>query len=439
MKIKDEISRLVFSEELSFEKRKVNLLFLCSSVVMIFVLLVRIADRTPLPALITTALLVISAFMMLWLNNHYHIDNIGGWIVMIWAGDILFPINYVVIGGMESDVAAWLCFPIIICSLICRGKSFWILLPTYIAIAMICLWVNYQYPESFQPLDINQRYVEIVVTILAVGLTSGAAIKFQGWLYERERTKTAEATRALNESRENELTAARAKTNFLANMSHEMRTPMNAIIGMTTIAEMTDDAAQKEKCLKTIHESSDHLNRLINDILEMANTDTGKAALAVEPFDFRLMMANVIENFNPQIEKKEQGLHFQIDPDIPQTLSGDASKLSSLLTYLISNAVKFTPNGGSIDIRVQKQKEDGDLFTLRVDVADTGIGIADDQMERIFLPFEQGESDLNRKYGGSGLGLAFSRRIVESMNGRLWVESKLGEGATFSFTIDLAV
>jgi signal transduction histidine kinase len=433
------VSELIFSDDIPLEKRKINLFFVCSFIVMFLLFLIRIADRAPFIAIITEGLLVIAGAAMLWLNNRYNMEVLGGWLIMIIAADILFPINFIVLGGVDSGITAWFSLSIIICFLLCKGRSFWILFITHLAVIAACLYFNFKHPELLGDLTNTQRHIEAFTAFLTVGLMCGVAIKFQAMLYERERLKTEEITLALNQAREREFSALKSKTTFLANMSHEMRTPMNAIIGMTTIAEMSDDPAKKDQCLKTIHESADALNHLINDILEMANTDTGREALAIAPFDLRQMFRNATENLYAGAEKKSQSLHLLIGDDIPETVLGDVSKLSSLLTYLISNAIKFTPDGGTISIRAGLHHKDGQLHTLHVDVEDTGIGIAEDQLERIFLPFEQGDNELSRAYSGSGLGLAFSRRIVELMNGHIRVKSTLGSGSTFSFTVELAV
>ncbi|MDR2515950.1 MAG: response regulator [Spirochaetaceae bacterium] len=247
--------------------------------------------------------------------------------------------------------------------------------------------------------------------------------------------------------------ASKAKSDFLANMSHEMRTPMNAIIGMTAIAKSSRELEKKEYCLDKIEDASTHLLGVINDILDMSKIEANKFELSFADFNFEKMLRKVVNVINFRVEEKRQIFSVHIDRRIPRNLFGDDQRLAQVITNLLSNAVKFTPEEGTITLDARFVEDasgnsaddagngdagNGDAaagdIALRVSVSDTGIGLSTEQQGRLFASFEQADSSTSRKFGGTGLGLAISKRIVEMMNGRIWVESELGKGAAFVFT-----
>ncbi|MDR1508383.1 MAG: response regulator [Synergistaceae bacterium] len=229
--------------------------------------------------------------------------------------------------------------------------------------------------------------------------------------------------------------ASHAKSNFLANMSHEIRTPMNAIIGMTTMAKAARDSERKDYCLGKISEASSHLLGVINDILDMSKIEANKFDLSFAEFNFEKMMQKVSNVINFRVEEKRQRFNVRIGEHIPRLLVGDDQRLSQVITNLLSNAVKFTPEEGEIRLAAHLLAEENGICTIQIDVADTGIGISPEQQERLFTSFEQADKGISRRFGGTGLGLAISKRIVEMMNGKIWIESELGRGSKFSFTI----
>ncbi|MFP3040359.1 response regulator [Treponema primitia] len=231
--------------------------------------------------------------------------------------------------------------------------------------------------------------------------------------------------------------ASKAKTDFLANMSHEIRTPMNAIIGMTSIAKASSDYEKKEYCLNKISEASTHLLGVINDILDMSKIEANKFDLSPDEFVFEKLLQKVVNVINFRVEEKNQILTVHFDKNIPRSFYGDDQRLAQVIANLLSNAVKFTPEFGTIKLDTQFEKKEGIIYTIRVSVTDSGIGISPEQQSRLFSSFEQAETGTSRKFGGTGLGLAISKRIVEMMGGTIWIESELGKGAAFIFTVKL--
>ncbi|MDR2356444.1 MAG: response regulator [Clostridiales Family XIII bacterium] len=229
--------------------------------------------------------------------------------------------------------------------------------------------------------------------------------------------------------------ASRAKGEFLANMSHEMRTPMNAVIGMTAIARKTSDPEKKDSCLKKIEDASTHLLGVINDILDISKIEANKLELSLTDFVFEEMLRRVVDVVNLRAEEKRLDFTVHTDKAIPRVLTGDDQRLAQVIANLLSNAVKFTPEYGKIRLDAHLTEENDGLCMIRIAVSDTGIGISDEQKSRLFTSFEQADSGTSRKFGGTGLGLAISKRIVEMMGGTVWVESTPGRGSVFSFAI----
>ncbi|MDR0301338.1 MAG: cache domain-containing protein [Treponema sp.] len=243
--------------------------------------------------------------------------------------------------------------------------------------------------------------------------------------------KYSQAIRDLSEK----TVASRAKSEFLSTMSHELRTPLNAIIGMTAIGRNAADTEQKNYALNKIDEASAHLMSVINDVLDMSKIEANKLELSMIEFSFAQVLQKIMTIISFKAEDKRQKLSVNIDKNIPDRLIGDDQRLAQVILNLISNAVKFTPEDGEICIEAHLLGENDGVCELRIEVSDNGIGISPEQQKRLFSVFVQAESGISREFGGTGLGLAISKRIVEYMDGRIWVESELGKGSRFIFTI----
>ena len=228
--------------------------------------------------------------------------------------------------------------------------------------------------------------------------------------------------------------ASKAKSEFLANMSHEIRTPMNAIIGMTAIGLAAVDEDRKDYCLSRIDDASKHLLGVINDILDMSKIESGLFELSDAEFNFEEMLQRVVNVVSFRVDEKRQHFTIYVDQAIPKNLIGDDQRLAQVITNLLGNAIKFTPEEGSISINTYFLEKEDDLCTIKVSVTDSGIGISPAQQTALFQSFIQAETHTSRKYGGTGLGLAISRSIIQKMDGSIWVESDLGAGSTFTFT-----
>ncbi|MDR0314134.1 MAG: transporter substrate-binding domain-containing protein [Treponema sp.] len=231
--------------------------------------------------------------------------------------------------------------------------------------------------------------------------------------------------------------ANHAKSSFLATMSHEMRTPMNAIIGMTSIAKNSINIERKDYALNKIENAAVHLLSVINDVLDISKIEANKLELSPIEFDLERMLQRIVSIINFRMDEKHQKFALNVDKNIPRFIVGDDHHLSQVIMNLLANAVKFSPEQGEIGLDVALASETDGICEIRIKVSDNGIGIAPEQQEKLFSAFQQADSSISREFGGTGLGLSISKHIVELMGGAIWVESEVGKGSRFIFTVKL--
>jgi signal transduction histidine kinase/DNA-binding response OmpR family regulator len=275
--------------------------------------------------------------------------------------------------------------------------------------------------------------IEVFLGIAVVVVLLGGFLFVQMDMNHKAQTEA-----QLRKSKEAAEAANEAKSTFLATMSHEIRTPMNGILGMTELVLDTDLTPEQRDNLQLVRVSAESLLTVINDILDFSKIEAGKMEIESIPFDLRESLGETMKALAFRAHQKGLELIYEVQPDVPEAFLGDPGRVRQILVNLVGNSIKFTEHG-EILLSVAQKEESPETVLLLFAVKDTGVGIPFDKQQTIFEAFSQADGSMARKYGGSGLGLAICRRLVEKMQGRIWVESLPGQGSTFQFTIRFAL
>jgi signal transduction histidine kinase/CheY-like chemotaxis protein/HPt (histidine-containing phosphotransfer) domain-containing protein len=340
-------------------------------------------------------------------------------------------------GGLQSWSVAWLCMSPVLALLLMDKKYGYVWLVASLLAGGIIGVMNmsgYNFPNDVKPeyldlMTLNAKLGLILIMFFIAMVLNEAYSRSMARLTEKNQDIQWQKALAEQERRR-AIQSEQLKQEFLTNMSHEIRTPMNAILGLTNLLLEKNPTESQLNDLKIIKSSSESLYAVINDILDLSKIEAGKLELEETEFELKQVIETVAKIFEHKVDEKGLVMNIKYDNTIPVTLLGDPTRLNQILTNLLSNAIKFTGKG---EIGISAEHE-GDN-KIRFSVTDTGIGMTKKQREIIFEPFRQADAGTTRRYGGTGLGLSISKELVELHNSKLCVESQLGKGSTFYFTV----
>jgi signal transduction histidine kinase len=427
-----------FSDELGVDGKFTNCVYITCCLSALGAAITRaIMGTGTILVMLVLGMCVVAAFLF-YVYNKRKLFVFARLATCIAISNVMMPVAYFFMGGLNSGIAAYFTLALVLIFLLLKGTvRIWMGVSNVLIVTGIMLL---DYFGVVTPQDVfngNRLFMVIdhVQCFTVCGVCIGFIAHYQNYLLNRENERVKVISSDLEMAKDEALRQAAAKTMFLSNMSHEMRTPMNAIIGMSVIGKSAPDLPRKDYALERINSASSYLLGIINDILDMAKIDAEKIELTPVNFTLEKAIQKIDDLIRPRMEEKKQHFSISLDPAISGALYADEQRLAQVIMNLLSNAVKFTAEGGNVGLNVRLVEEISGIYLMRFTVSDTGIGISQEQQAHLFKPFEQAESGTSRVYGGTGLGLSISKRLVELMGGEIEIESELGKGSAFSFAL----
>ncbi|MCR5249290.1 MAG: response regulator [Lachnospiraceae bacterium] len=425
----NKLKNLLFREELAIRQRLLNLILsvalIGGGISMIATLLMGSLSST-----LTVAGILVVVLLSLYLSVFKNKVNLAGGLVVGMSNIVIFPLMYFTSGGMYSGMPIWFVMGLIFTWLTMKGAPCFIMYGINLVAMLGCIIFGTLHPDWFLEMPEGYMMSDILQSIVIVSCIIGIIFKYQTHVYEMQQQRTLEKEEQLHIANE-------AKSQFLANMSHEIRTPINGIIGMDTMLLRDLDEGNTEQIreyAKNIQSASQTLLSLINDILDISKIESGRMELLCVEYNL-FSVLNDCYNMNlARIGDKDLRFETDIEESLPSTLYGDEVHIRQIMNNIISNAIKYTREG-KVLMRMCEEKRTKENITLRIEVKDTGIGIREEDLGKLFDNFTRLDETKNRNIEGTGLGLSLTKQLVDLMDGEISVRSEYGIGSVFTVLI----
>jgi signal transduction histidine kinase/CheY-like chemotaxis protein len=418
-KLKANLNHYLFSDDLPLQGRMLNLTCVFGFCAVLVAMLSHIVEGSSVYAIYILLAMALIIIIVTWIFNRYRQYTLGSWLAVIAIGDILFPLLFIVTGGSNGGMSAHFVLGITLCFMLMHGKSLAFLSVLQIVVILACYLTQAFHPELFYMPTDYQRYIDILQTILVSGLFIGFVLLFHTRIYQEEKQKATDAMKA--------------KSEFLAGVSHEIRTPLNAIIGLGELEMRKDLPADTLENLTKMQSSGNTLLGIINDLLDISKIESGRFELVPAEYDVPSMINDTVSLNIVRIGSKPIDFMLKLADNLPVRLFGDELRIKQVLNNLLSNAFKYTREG-KVSLSLSG-RQDGNSFWLICEIKDTGIGIREEDIGRLFTEYNKLDMTSNRNIEGTGLGLSICRNLVEMMGGRIEVKSVYGEGSAFTASL----